>query len=51
MKMKCPRCGSEAECETDDIGVGEQQCGPYSCDACGWREPISEEIFDFDDEQ
>ena len=32
--MKCPYCGQGMECETVDIGVGEQQCGPYGCPAC-----------------
>ena len=32
--MKCPYCGCEMHCETVDIGVGEQQCGPYGCDNC-----------------
>lgn len=33
--MKCPYCGSEnVTCDTVDIGVGYQQCGPYGCDVC-----------------
>ena len=38
MAMPCPRCGAEAVCDTVDNGVGEQQCGPYVCVACGWVE-------------
>lgn len=32
----CPYCGAE-DCEADwvDVGVGEIQCGPYYCEACG----------------
>lgn len=32
--MKCPYCGTEMECDTVDIGVGEQQSGPYGCPRC-----------------
>lgn len=32
----CPECGAPAEYETVDIGVGEQQCTPAYCEACGW---------------
>jgi len=32
--MKCPYCGTEAEAEFVDIGVGMQQCTPYGCPNC-----------------
>lgn len=38
--MRCPLCGAPAECDTVDIGVGEQQCGPYMCIECGWMEDL-----------
>lgn len=40
---KCPECGEWAEIPVVGIGVGEQQCGPASCESCGWIEPIPEE--------
>lgn len=34
--MECPVCGStNIEIPTVDIGVGEMQCGPAQCNACG----------------
>ncbi len=34
--MQCPFCKSNAvEVPTVDIGVGNQQCGPASCEECG----------------
>lgn len=30
----CPYCGTECEAEFVDIGVGEQQCGPFHCENC-----------------
>lgn len=34
--MKCPNWGSEdTDIPTVDIGVGEIQCGPMQCNACG----------------
>jgi hypothetical protein len=38
MTRCCPRCDAPAVCDTVDNGVGEQQCGPYVCVACGWVE-------------
>jgi len=35
----CPRCGETAVADFVDNGVGMQQCGPFSCEACGWTEP------------
>jgi len=32
--MICPYCGCEMECDMVDIGVGEQQSGPYGCPNC-----------------
>jgi hypothetical protein len=44
--MKCPRCGAPAECDTVDIGVGEQQTGPYRCTrhdfGCEWVQETPE---------
>ncbi len=38
--MTCPKCGAPVECDTVDIGVGEQQIGPYRCtkhdEGCDW---------------
>lgn len=36
--MPCPYCEAPMECDTVDVGVGFQQCGPYHCDACGASE-------------
>lgn len=48
MKKPCPNCKiGIAICDTVDNGVGEQQCGPYSCEACGWIEPMPQ--FEFDE--
>ena len=41
--MKCPRCDSECEQPTVDIGVGEMPVGPMACEMCHWVENISEE--------
>lgn len=38
LKIKCPKCGAECEADFVDNGVGNQQCGPYVCEACGWIE-------------
>ena len=50
--MTCPNCGAQCECDSVDIGVGEQQVGPYFCTECQWSEdnridfePSDEEIF------
>jgi len=33
--VKCPWCGSSnVSCDMTDIGVGEQQTGPYGCEDC-----------------
>jgi len=47
--MKCPYCSHEMHCETVDIGVGEQQCGPYGCENChavavSWEDRNSPEL-------
>jgi len=32
----CPYCGyDKCTAETVDIGIGEEQCGPYVCERCG----------------
>lgn len=31
----CPYCGLPCDADWVDVGVGEVQCGPYVCDACG----------------
>jgi len=36
--VQCPSCGADAEFPEIDIGVGGIQCGPASCEACGWAE-------------
>jgi transcription elongation factor Elf1 len=37
-RRTCPRCGEhEVDCVEVDIGVGVQ-CGPRSCNHCGWSE-------------
>ena len=37
-QMTCPACGLIATADFVDIGVGMQQCGPFGCEACGWKE-------------
>lgn len=32
--VPCPFCGAECAAEFVDIGVGEQQCGPFTCNSC-----------------
>lgn len=32
--MNCPYCDTLMVCDTVDIGVGEQQSGPYGCENC-----------------
>ena len=32
---ECPYCDCMCEADFVDIGVGEQQCGPFHCDNCG----------------
>lgn len=44
--IQCPKCGGPCEAEFVDIGVGEQQCGPYHCFECGWTQAVPK----FDDE-
>lgn len=34
----CPYCGNIMTCDTVDIGIGYQQCGPYYCEQCGASE-------------
>lgn len=33
-KVPCPYCSALMECDTVDVGVGFQQCGPYYCYSC-----------------
>ena len=40
--IQCPKCGGPCEADFVDIGVGEQQSGPYSCQECGWIEKRTE---------
>lgn len=35
---KCPECGNLATADFVDIGVGMQQCSPFSCESCNWVE-------------
>lgn len=35
--MTCPQCGSRAECESVDVGVGLYLSEEYQCGACGWE--------------
>lgn len=44
----CPVCNCVVECDMVDIGVGEQQSGPFHCEACGWVQKSPD--FDFDEE-
>lgn len=39
-KPVCPACGGPVEAEFVDIGVGSEQCGPYSCEKCHWVQAI-----------
>lgn len=34
--MTCPACGSVAQCDAVDVGVGLYVSGQYICD-CGWE--------------
>lgn len=36
--VPCPYCGAPTTCDTVDIGIGWQQCGPYGCESCGASE-------------
>lgn len=49
-QTKCPKCGAIAVADFVDIGVGMQQCGPYSCETCGWQEEVPK-IIEHDDER
>ncbi len=44
--MTCPECGAGCEAQFVDLGVGEQQVGPYHCFECNWTE---EAPMDLDD--
>lgn len=35
---ECPYCNALCEADWVDIGVGEQQCGPFHCESCGATE-------------
>lgn len=52
LSKHCPNCeNGYAVCDTVDNGVGNQQCGPYSCESCGWIESHADHgMLDFDDE-
>ena len=43
--MPCPYCGEQCDIDYVDIGVGEIQCGPVCCLACGASQ-IGPEIAD-----
>lgn len=44
-KMKCPKCGVEAQQEMADVGPGEIPCGLPYCPDCQWvAEDITEDI-------
>ncbi len=32
---KCPYCDEVCYADFVDIGIGNQQCGPYHCESCG----------------
>lgn len=36
--VACPYCEMPMECDTVDIGIGYQQCGPFHCYDCGASE-------------
>ena len=40
--MLCPCCGKPCEADFVDNGVGEERCGPYRCEPCGWVESVPE---------
>lgn len=42
--VPCPFCGAECSADFVDIGVGEQQCGPFGCDRCHAVELDSDEV-------
>lgn len=37
-EMECPQCGCIITADYVDNGVGNERCGPYACEACGWVE-------------
>lgn len=37
--MLCPCCGKPCDADFVDNGVGNEQCGPYRCEACQWVQP------------
>ena len=48
-EIYCPKCGEIAIADTVDNGVGEERCGPYGCEHCGWIEPklSADDLFDY----
>lgn len=48
----CPYCGELMHCDLVDIGVGEIQCAPYYCGACGASEiHISDDKSNLDEDE
>ena len=50
-KEVCPYCGSIMECDTVDIGIGYQQCGPYHCEDCGASEIHHTDTLEIDEDE
>lgn len=47
----CPYCGEIMECDTVDVGVGCQQCGPYYCMNCHASEIHPSDTLELDDDE
>lgn len=50
-KTICPYCGEIMECDTVDVGIGHQQCGPYHCESCGASEIHSSDNLELDKDE
>ena len=47
----CPYCGSIMECDTVNVGIGYQQCGPYHCKECGASEIHHSDTLELDEDE
>ena len=50
-KDVCPYCGSIMECDTVNVGIGYQQCGPYHCKECGASEIHHSDTLELDEDE
>jgi hypothetical protein len=47
----CPYCGDIMYCDTVDVGIGYQQCGPYHCENCGASEIHPDDTLPLDEDE